>query len=356
VVEGARLFDALGACGPVHVHVAAMDPRTAQVEIARLCCENSRAVGNWAPAFSYDQAMCVRDMYAAAGRPEPWVALQMTHSPMRLDAYYLDILLRARSSPGGTRGITAGGGAMPQPGVSSPVYWRAAAAQGLAEALGAWVTVKLIDPTVRPYASFTTSVTDMTNCAAWSRAPESMAFALLTRQVMRELLGTVEGEYIAPRQEEPARGRCMGELYLWALQGARIFGGAGLRRGAFSAPHVVIDREKLAYLEAAVAGVEFPQEPRLAARIMAENLPETSFLMHETTLRFREIHWEPVMFKGMAPPVLAGLLCDDSDELLPRARELAKDLAESNPFRLDDAAAREVGRIYERGMRALTGG
>lgn len=164
VVMGARLYDAFGCTGPVHVHVAQMDQKLASIHIAKLCCENSRGIGNWAPAFNYEQAVCIRDMFLAAGREGPYVALQMTHSPLRLDAYYLDILMRARGSANGVTGMTAGGGAMPLPGVSAPIYWRSAAAQGLAEALGGWITAKLIHPDIRPYASFVVWAPDLSTC------------------------------------------------------------------------------------------------------------------------------------------------------------------------------------------------
>ena len=96
VIEGARVYDSFGVSGPVHVHIENMDQKIAQLHISRLCCENSRAIGNWAPAFSYEQAVTIRDMYLAAGREGPLVAFQMTHSPLRLDAYCLETIMRAR--------------------------------------------------------------------------------------------------------------------------------------------------------------------------------------------------------------------------------------------------------------------
>jgi len=344
VVEGARLYDALGSRGPVHVHIADMDQKVAQVHIARLCCENSRAIGNWAPAYSYDQAMCIRDMFAAAGRPEPYVALQMTHSPMRLDAYFLDILWKGRETEAGNRGITGGGGAMPQAGVSAPVYWRTAAAQGLAEALGAWVTIKLIDPSVHPYASFLAELTDMSTAMGGSKAPESLSFALLGRHLMRELLGLTMAAHAGD----------LNEMLLWGLQGVRVFAGGGIGEEIFSLARTVIDREKIAYVESSLAGVEFPEEEGLAARIVSETLPQTSFLMHDSTLEFRQIHSEPRLFKEMMPAKLAPLLRDDSDELTAPANAIAAELIRTNEFCLDDDAAREVEAIYERGVKVLT--
>ncbi len=344
VVDGARLYDSFDAEGPVHVHIARMDQRIAQVHIARLACENSRGVGKWMAAFNYEQAMAVRDMYISAGRTEPYVAFQMTHSPLRLDAYFLDILRRGRGSEDGNRGLTGGGGAMPQPGVSSPIYWRSTAAQGLAEALGAWVTVKLIDPSVHPYASFTTSPTDMRTCRGTGSVPESYAFSIFKREVMRRLLGITEGGYFGS----------LDAMFLAAAQGARVFGDGGTRDGGFSLPQIVIDAEKLGYVQAAFEGIESPEEPGLTLRIVEDTFPETSFLMHESTLKFRELYWEPRVFGGMLAPQVASALRGDAEGLLPRAKEIARNMIAEHEFELPGDARREIERIYKRACRALT--
>ncbi|HUW55853.1 MAG TPA: trimethylamine methyltransferase family protein, partial [Planctomycetota bacterium] len=77
VTDGARLYDAFDCTGPVHVHIKRMDQKLAPIHIAKLCSENSRGIGCWAAAFNYEQAVCIRDMYLAAGRTEPAVAFQM---------------------------------------------------------------------------------------------------------------------------------------------------------------------------------------------------------------------------------------------------------------------------------------
>jgi len=68
-----------------------------------------------------EQAVAIRDMYLAAGRTGTAVAFQMVHSPLRLDAQFLDIILRLRRSANGLRAVTAGGGAMPLPGIAAPL-------------------------------------------------------------------------------------------------------------------------------------------------------------------------------------------------------------------------------------------
>jgi trimethylamine:corrinoid methyltransferase-like protein len=343
VVEGARLYDAFDCTGPVHVHLARMDQKIAGLHIAKLCAENSRGIGNWSAAYDYEQAACIRDMYLAAGRDEPAVALQMTHSPLRLDAYFLDILMRARHSENGVHGLTAGGGAMPLPGVSAPVYWRSAAAQGLAEALGAWITVKLIDPAIKPYASFLTWAPDLSTCKWASGTPEAMLFFLFSQQVMQELLDITIYADCAN----------LARMCLFALHGTRIFESAGLRRDCLSLAHVPIDREKIHYVEAVAAGIEIPDEPGLTARIVRETFPETTFLLHESTLEYRRLYWQPKVFTAMTCARVGELLLEDSDELLPAAKEIARRKIAGNDFALADDVRREIERIYKRGCRAV---
>ena len=346
LVDGARLYDALGVAGPVHVNLAGLDPRIAPIHTAKLCAENSRAIGNWSPAFNYEQAVCIRDMFLAAGRPEPFVALQMTHSPLRLDAYFLDILMRARKSDHGVRGITAGGGSMPLPGVSAPIHWRAAAAQGLAECVGGWITAKLIDPRIRPYASFLVWAPNLATCKWTTATPDALLFDFLTRELMRATLGL---NLYAP---------CGGvdRMALSALSGARIFERAGERDECFSLAHVPVDLEKMNFVEAVVRGADTSDEPGLATRIVGEVLPETSFLAHETTAGYRDVLWQPQVFAGQGAVQVCDALRADSDALLPSARDFARRRIAENDFALPDDARREVQRICARGMDALSTG
>ena len=355
LVEGARLYDALGVAGPVHVNLGSLDPRVQPIRIAKLCAENSRAVGNWSPAFSYEQAVCIRDMFLAAGRPEPHVAFQMTHSPLRLDSYSLDILMRLRKSDSGLKGITAGGGAMPLAGVSAPIYWRAAAAQGLAECIGGWITAKLIDPAIHPYASFQTWCPDLATCKWTQATPEAIGFDLLTRALMREALGL--NLYAACGNVD--------RMTLSALSGARIFECAGEREERFSLAHVAVDLEKVNFVAAALGGTGIPachsgdrqeclsHQPGLATRIVKETFPETSFLAHESTASYRDVLWQPAVFEGKGAVQVAEMLRADSPELLPASREFARRKIAGNDFALPRDVAREVERIYDRGIRAV---
>lgn len=343
VIDGARLYDAFDVSGPPHVHIARMDQDIAQIHIAKLCCENSRGVGNWSAAFNYEQAACIRDMYLAAGRERPYVCFQMTHSPLRLDAYFLDIVMRLRDSENGTRGVTIGGGSMPLPGVSAPIHWRAAASQALAECLGGWITAKLIDPDIKPYASFLIWAPDLSTCKWSTHAPESILFRQLNQQVMRELLGL---SLYAPCGD-------INLMVMAGLHGTRIFEGAGERDGCFSLAHIPVDCEKVNFVKAVVSDFDVPDIPGVATRIVTETFPETSFLGHESSLEYRDLYWHPKVFTGFTPPQAGALLHADSDELLPAARETAREKMAQNDFALPRDVLREIDGIYERGCKAV---
>jgi len=346
VVEGARLYDSFGVVGPVHVHLEHMDQKIAQVFIAKLCCENSSGIGNWSPAYSYEQAVAIRDMYLAAGRQGPYVAFQLTHSPLKLDAFFLETILRARDeSAEGTKGLTAGGGSMPLPGVSSPIHYRSAAAQGLAECLGAWTLLKLIDPEMVPYASFMPWVPDMSTATWTFDLPEAVIFDLLNRQISEQLLGL------------SIYHRCdnLAQMCLHAIQGCRIFECGGERQGCFSLAHIPIDREKINFVQRLAAGMSFPEEEGLTLQIVQEVLPETSFLMHESTMAFAEMFWSPELFKSLPPAQVANSLYADDDRLLPEAREIVRRRLAEHRFELAPETAAEVESIYQSARKAILG-
>ena len=347
VSDGARLYDSFGVAGPAHVHLREMDQRLAQLTIAKLCCENSRSIGNWAPAYCYEEALAIRDLYLAAGRSGPLVALQMVHSPLRLDRNLMDILSRARSSENGLTGFTAGGGAMPLAGVSAPIFYRAAAAQGVAECLGGWLAARLIDPALKPYASFAAWPPDLST-GKWAAAtPEALLFDVFNREIMKRLFGLIIYAPLGP----------LAQMCLCAAQGCRIFEPReGHVQNAFSPAHVPLDIERLGYVASFCAGLPFEEEARLATRLISEVLPETCFLGHESTLSYRNLYWHPALFTGLAPERAAAMLDANSNELLPQARAIAKKRIREHQFALSADVQREVERTFKRGLRALEKG
>jgi hypothetical protein len=135
-------------------------------------------------------------------------------------------------------------------------------------------------------------------------------------------------------------------MCLAGLQGARIFECAGERDERFSLAHVPIDREKVNFVEAVARGLDVPDEPGLAARIVKETFPETTFLAHESTLDWRRLSWQGGVFTEFAPVRLGELLFSDSAELLPAAKEIARRKIEGNEFALPGDVRREIDRIY----------
>ena len=114
-----------------------------------------------------------------------------------------------------------------------------------------------------------------------------------------------------------------------------------------------IDREKVNFVEAVAAGIEIPPEPGLTTRIVKETFPETSFLIHESSLLYRDLYWHPKVFTGMTPAKLGALLHSESEELISAAKDIAREKIAANDFALPDDVRREVEKIYKRGCDAV---
>ena len=154
LIRAVRLCESLGMVGASPLHPQDVPAPLRQIETTRLCIENSRGVGNWAMATNVEEIRCIVETATLAGRTPPFVALQITISPLRLNTEYIDLIWRLRDSPDVSRGIAIGGGAMPMMGATGPLSIPAAWAQGLAECIAGYATAKLVNPHVLGYASF----------------------------------------------------------------------------------------------------------------------------------------------------------------------------------------------------------
>jgi hypothetical protein len=137
------------------------------------------------------------------------------------------------------------------------------------------------------------------------------------------------------------------------MQGVRRFACGGQRQECFSPAHIPIDQEKINFVRASVKAMDMPAEAGLTERIIGETFPQTCFLEHDSSLQFRSLFWHPEVFTGLTPSRLGQLLIDDSPELLPQSREIAKRRLAENSFRLPADAQREVDRIYAGGVAQI---
>ena len=164
LVPAVRLCDSYDMVGTSPLHPQDVPEPIRQIATARACIANSRWVGKWMLAHNIDEIRCITEMSMLAGRTAPFVTLQMTISPMRLNVEYLDLLWRLRASPELLAAMTIGGGSIPMLGATGPLGLPAAWAQAVAEVVGAYITAKSLRRALAPTLVYRSSPSI---CAAW---------------------------------------------------------------------------------------------------------------------------------------------------------------------------------------------
>ncbi len=353
LARASRLMDSFDAEGVPAVHPQDVDSRLRQVVTAKVAYENSRAMGGFMLAGSVDEAEILCRMGQAAGRCGVHVCLQIPHSPLRLDGPSLGIILdmaRARRTPAG---VAVGGGAMPLAGAAAPLLPPGFLAQGLAEALAAYGTGKLLNEKVRGYCSVFPGTFDMRSSGMAMASPEAVLLWLAVRQLHEHFFGQAVGGDFA----------CMGKVYdaqaaaektaavvTAVLSGATTFVNLGMTPmdEVFHFEGAIIDMEILDYAWRLRRGIGWEETPTVD--IVREAERDGTFLMHTTTMRFREELWSPSLFtrEGLSSWMAAG-----SPALLERAAAAASDRIEANDYHPEPDVARELERLLEEADKRL---
>ena len=97
VAPAAQLCDSYDMSGTCPVHAQDVPAPIRQVALARACIANSRAVGKWMTVGNIDEIRGIVEMSQLAGRTPPYVILQITISPLRLNVEMLDIIWKLRA-------------------------------------------------------------------------------------------------------------------------------------------------------------------------------------------------------------------------------------------------------------------
>jgi len=347
LARAARLMDSWGAEGVPPVHPQDIDARLRQVVTARVSYENSRGIGGFMLAETLDEAEILCHMGRAAGRCGPHVCLQIPHSPLRLDARALSLVLEMKRSNRTPEGIAVGGGAMPLAGAAAPLLPPGFLAQGLAEALGAYGTGKLLNENVRGYCSVFPGTFDMRSSGMAMASPEAVLLWLAVRQVHEHIFGgTVGGDFA-----------CMGKVYdaqaaaektaavvTAVLSGATTFVNVGMTPmdEVFHFEGAVIDMEILGYAWRLRRGLGWEDTP--TREVVEEGRRDGTFLMHPTTMRFREELWEPAIFTRGS---LSSWIAEGSPGLMERAAAAAEERIAANDYRLDPDTRKDLDRLLE---------
>ena len=281
--------------------------------------------------------------------------MQIPISPLKLNAGILDIVFRLKDSADYLEGIVVGGGAIPMMGASAPLNLLAALAQSSAEAIAAFITVKLLDPRVPANATAAVFPFDLRHAVPSLGTPEAALLRLASAQVAEAIFGfRMAGTLAAmgmPLDPQTMVEKANNTLIM-ALAGTRVFIDAGMTPmdELFSLEQVVLDREIVAWVRRVVEGFPWTGGAAQTLSTIRNGVTEGNFFTDEATLGHREVYWESELFRYTS---LAHRLSDDRTTVAQRARDIVDQTVQSHTFELPADARREIDRIYRAAEQAL---
>gem|GEM_PF-3347096 len=341
-----RLMDVYGAYGPSPMHVQTVPEPLRQLTTFRSCVLNSREIGGWSqPANEWDADYLCR-LGEAAGRPPPYGCEEIPISPLRLNHVALDMIYRRRGAPNQFTGLVYGGGAVPMPGATAPIRVPACLAQGLAEALAAYITPKLIDDRVPGYCSFGGFLFDMKRMQPGQFFPESTVYNAMTRQLIRHVLGrTMGSSFRSGSFEAPGNVFRAGfQAAVAALAGARTFLGLGTTGSeTFSPVAFVLGADIVRHVARFCDGLDCDDDDAQVLATIAHGADSGMYLDHPSALGYRDAYLEPELFFRHTDP----------KTLLAAARERVEQDSAAASFELPADRRRDVENVYRAAVREL---
>ena len=341
-----QVMDAYHAYGPEPIHVQTVRPELRQLVSFKTCLLNSREVGGFTLAADAFDAEYLCRLGQAAGHPPPYGAMEIPISPLKLNHHALDIIFQRRGRPDQFTGLVYGGGAVPMPGATAPIHLPAYLSQGLAEALAAYMTPKLIDERVQGYCSFGGFLFDMRTMNTGIFFPESLIYHGMVRQVIRFVLGeTIGCSFRCAAFRSPGDVFRAGfDAALAALSGVRSFLGAGAGEGESFDPKVfVVDADIVRHVAKFTQGLPYLEDPKATLDVVAHGAESGMYLDHPSVLDYRSIYLDPELF----------FKCKDAAELMDTARAKVRQVLRDHHFALPDDRRREVEQVYAAAEREV---
>jgi hypothetical protein len=342
-----KLCDALGMYGPPPLHVQEGPVAMRQLLTFKICLEHSRELGGSGPATSAAEAEFLIAMGQAVGRPPPYGAMEIPISPLRLNGDLLGILLERQGRDNQLLGIIVGGGAVPLPGATAPLSFPACLSQGLAEALGAYIVPKLIDPRILGYCSFGGYLFNLRTMDTYhAYFPESLLYNLMVRQVIRFTLHRTMGHaFKVDFLENP------GKLYQVGYTGAilTLLGARSIHVGAekgdvFSPLTAVICADLVRHLAKLIDGLPLERTSDSTRQLVEPGLESGMYTDQESTLNYRDLYVDlKLLFRY-----------DDHASLMAAAREEMQRRLAAHAFALPADVQRELEKVYTAAQRALS--
>lgn len=312
-------------------------------------CENNRGGGSFTAPCSIEALEYLYEMHQVMG--QPFHLSLYVINPLRIAGESLASILHFLDR---LDGFSAG--SMPLMGGTAPIYFAGGFVQAMAEALGGFVTLRLLD-TDKP-ASFGIMAfpMDMQYGGIVYGSPEQNLADLIRIQVsafygMHEV-GTRSIRSMAKRPGVQAAAEKAASAVVGALAGSRSFFGAGTLSvdEVWSDEQLVIDREIADYAMRVAQGFEFDAEA-LAVEIIEECVASGEFLAHPSTVRaHRRTYWRPRLMEHTS---LHRWQESGEPAVEAEAHRIVNEKLARFDFALESEKARELHRIYDRAADCL---
>ncbi len=293
-------------------------------------------------------------MYAAAGR-RYHAEVQFPISPLKTNPSGLETIWRYKDRDDVR--LSAPAAPIPQAGATAPLFLPGALVQAAAEALSAYVLIRLIaGDRVECLPKYRVDLFDLKTAVTVYGSPSHILYQLCLKDVYEFYYGTPKpGHFLqslAKTCDEQAVLERTAYMLTLALAGYRRFClGAGQLSmdEVFSPVMFVVDREIARFITHVVRGIDYDERPDAAVEAIAAGVAEGNYFMHETTLANMRQDFQSNLFPRLP---LDAWRAAGSQSVRQKAKEEVLKLVVAHDHALPAAVQRDVDAVYEEAVRA----
>ncbi len=295
---------------------------------------------------------CIR-MYRAAGRTYH-TEVQFPISPLKTNPAALETVWRLKDRDDVV--LTAAAAPIPQAGATAPLHMPAALVQAAAEALGAYILIRLIaGRSVRCLPQYRLDLMDLRTTVIAYSSPRHILYQLCLKDLYEFYYGAPKPGHFLQSLAKHCDAQAVLErtayMLTLALAGMRRFClGAGQLSmdEVFSPVMFVVDREIARYVTHIIRGLDYDGTEGAALRIIREGVEEGDFLMHPSTLENMRGDFESDILPRIS---LDRWRAEGEETVRERAARRAEELIQSHDFTLPPEYAEAVEAVYAEAVR-----
>jgi len=351
-ITATRMMDGRGyTFWPIPLVPRDVPPQHATLTAEYIALTHSRGLGGFMSVSTTEEIEFLIEMNQAVGRTY-LLDEQIGISPLRLDDHGLARALHFQGRKD-VRVILVG--AMPAFGSTTPLSVRAAVVQVAAESVALSIVSERLGFGAGGFGGEIFPF-DFQYAGIVFGGPEDMLLMSATHQFVEFLngrpkrTGAFHSMAKAPDAQAAAE-RTAGALWQ-ALLGVRRFHGAGQLAvdEVFSPQQAVIDEEILRFVERVVKGIEPMEDVDVTAEIASGISAGTYLDQERTAAGFRQFSFWPVLFRRQS---VGRWRMEGEARILDRAWEIAKEEIAKSDWRLSDARAKDLEKVYRRALEAI---